>query len=165
MGWYARLRHEKYHHGEQRVLSFALNFKLLRATNTNHGFKLTLSISSFHVCRSYSQDADILPFLDACLHSFLNPIICLKCLIFLLHLLRTWWLLMAGISSDGAFLGEIHFLSVLAGKIMHLLHRTKRVFMRTLKFPIYLPLALFLKFSVHPDYISVYLTSYLDVLF
>lgn len=35
------------------------------------------------------------------------------------------------------------FLSALAGKSIHLLHRTKGVFIRALRFPIYLPSALF----------------------
>lgn len=48
----------------------------------NMGLKLTLSISSFHVGGSHSQDADILPFLHHCLHFFLYPIIYFKCLIF-----------------------------------------------------------------------------------
>ena len=106
------------------------------------GFKLTLSISSFHVCGSHLQDADLFPFLHPCLHSFLYPIICLKCLILLR--LRACWLLTADrFPSDGTFLGEIHFLSALAGKIIRLVHRTKGVFIRTLRFPIYLPSALF----------------------
>lgn len=73
----------------------------------NMGLKLTVSISSFHVCGSHFQDADILLFLHPCLHFFLDLIICLNCLIFLLHLLRAWWLLMADLfSSDGTFLGK-----------------------------------------------------------
>lgn len=150
-----------------RMSLFLLKLRIAQGHKTQTvGLKLTLSISSFHVWGSHLQDADILPFLHPCLHSFLYPIICLKCLIFLLHL-RACWLLMADLfPSDGTFLGEIHFLSALAGKIMHFVRRTKGVFIRTLRFPIYLPSALlFLKLFVHPGYTSKCPTSYFDPLF
>ena len=95
-----------------RMSLFLLKLRIAQGHKTQTvGLKLTLSISSFHVWGSHLQDADILPFLHPCLHSFLYPIICLKCLIFFLHL-RACWLLMADLfPSDGTFLGEIHFLS------------------------------------------------------
>ena len=109
--------------------------------DTNCGFKV--DTLNFLLSCLWISFADILPFLHPCLHSFLYPIICLKHLIFLLHL-RVCWLLMADLfPSDGTFLGEINFLSALAGKIMRFVHRTKGVFIRTLRFPIYLPSALF----------------------
>lgn len=120
---YACLTHEKKHyHGEQTVLSFSLKPKLLRATGytpwvyIRHSpfpplvfVDLLLRMLTFH--------------LTPCPYSFLCPVTCLQCLIFFLHLLRM--LLMAAISRDGAFLGEIHLLSALAGKLVM---RTKGIF-------------------------------------
>lgn len=51
----------------------------------SYGDSLLLSGKSLHVCGSRFQDADILPFLHRCVHVFLYLIICLKCLILLLH--------------------------------------------------------------------------------
>lgn len=144
---YASLTYKKHHHDEQNVPSFSFTPNCSGPQDTSHGFTLdTLNFLFSRLWVSFSGCWHLC--LHPCLHSFLYPITCLKYLIFLLHLLRAWWLLRAHISNGGAFLGEIHLLSALAGNNTHLLHGTKGVFIRTLRFPIHLPSALFFSNSL-----------------
>lgn len=82
------------------------------------GLKLTLSFPPLLcVALIFRMLTFYLSYIPVSLSVFPCPFTCLQYLIFLLHLLRVWWLLMTDFfSSDGTFLGEIHFFQPWQGR-------------------------------------------------